>query len=42
MNWDEIFGALIILLCLVSFYTFKWGRDKRAMVEKDLWKFIKS
>ncbi len=42
MNWDGIFGALIILLCFVSFYTLKWGDDKRAMVEKDHWKFMNS
>ena len=40
MNWDWILGALITLLFLGMFYKLKWGHDKRAMVEKDLWKFM--
>ena len=37
---EWIVPALVILLFLGAFFKLKWGDDKRALMDKDHWKFM--
>ena len=39
MLWDMLFLAFAVALFLGTFFLFRWGHDKRALVDKDTWKF---